>query len=361
MSEEKQQDVQVQEQSTQDRIEEAIRRTAPGTTLRHALDMMISGGLGALICVGDEEAVLATGNDGFPLDISFTANRLFELSKMDGAIVLDEGLTRILRANFHLNPDPSLPTNETGMRHRTAARMSQVTKAMVISVSERRQVVSVYVDGQRIQLRSAAQVMTGVNQLLVTLQTSRQELDRALLRLTSLELENYVTLADVTDVVFMFEVLMSAAEELDAHVLELGREGHTIAMRREELMADMDEAYDLFIRDYAADSSEENAAHIRAQFREMSNTKLRSPRRVAEILGHEDRREDSVMAPLGLRTLSRISVVREGMAESILDEFGSLRALLKRLEETPESLDELGVNNPNILAASLHRMRRRGE
>ena len=168
--------------------------------------MIIAGRLGALICVGDQEAVLAAGNDGFPLNISFTANRLFELSKMDGAIVIDRDLTQILRANFHLNPDPSLPTSETGMRHRTAARMSLLTNAMVISVSERRQVVNVFLGGRSFEIKTVAELMTMVNQLLVTLQTTRQSLDRNLLRLTTLELDNYVTLADISKIFFYFEI-----------------------------------------------------------------------------------------------------------------------------------------------------------
>ena len=143
------------EPTTAERIEQAILTTAPGTAVRRALDMIIAGHLGALICVGDTDAVLAAGNDGFPLNISFTANRLFELSKMDGAIVVDRDLTQILRANFHLNPDPSLPTSETGMRHRTAARMSLLTNALVISVSERRQVVNLYINGKSTSCSSA--------------------------------------------------------------------------------------------------------------------------------------------------------------------------------------------------------------
>ena len=130
------------------RFEAAIRNTAPGTPMRLALDMILAGHLGALICVGDTENVLAAGDDGFRLDVSFTANRLFELCKMDGAVVVDRDLTKILRANYHLNPDPSLPTSETGTRHRTAARMSLLTKATVIAVSSRRSVVQVYVDGK---------------------------------------------------------------------------------------------------------------------------------------------------------------------------------------------------------------------
>ena len=181
-------------------MDEAIRLTAPGQPIRAALDMIIAGHLGALICVGDVENVLAAGNDGFPLNISFTSNRLFELSKMDGAIVIDGDVTQILRANFHLNPDPSLATSETGMRHRTAARMSVLTDAIVISVSSRRAVVNVYVHGKSYQIQTVPEVMSSVNQLVSTLQTTRTQLDRKLLHLTGLELDDYVTLADITDI-----------------------------------------------------------------------------------------------------------------------------------------------------------------
>ncbi len=385
------------------RMEEAMRATAPGTALRRALDMIIAGHLGALICVGDVAHVLASGNDGFPLNISFTANRLFELSKMDGAIVIDKDLTalicvgdvahvlasgndgfplnisftanrlfelskmdgaividkdltQILRANFHLNPDPSLPTSETGMRHRTAARVSILTDAMVISVSERRQVVNVYLDGRSFEIRTVQELMGMVNQLLVTLQSTRQALDRNLLRLSTLELDNYVTLADVSNIFSYLEVLMTAAEELDDLIVQLGSEGRTIAMQREQLVGDMDEEYTLMIRDYAHDSSEENAKRVRKAFHNVDASLLHQPKRVGRMLGYNDITEDSVMAPLGLRTLNRVSVVREGMADKIVDEYGSLQELMDDIEDNPERLDDIGVKNPSILADSLYRM-----
>lgn len=339
-----------------ERMRSAIRQTAPGTSLRHALDMIIAGHMGALICIGDTDAVLAAGDDGFRLDISFTANRLFELSKMDGAIVVDKGLTQILRANYHLNPDPSLPTSETGMRHRTAARMSLLTKAVVISVSERRQVVNVFVDGRGHQLRPVSEIMGSVNQLLVSLQSTRTQLDRSLLRLTTLELDNYVTLSDITETIYLFEVLMTVAAQLDRIILELGSEGKTIAMQREELVADANESYSLLIRDYAVDSSEENAERIREALRKTANVKLRSPKEVAGLLGYKGKGEDSILTPLGLRTLSNVSVVRKGMADKIVDEYGSLQELLDDMEKDPQRLDSVGVENPDLLADSLYRM-----
>ncbi len=342
--------------TTEERLVDAIQMTAPGTPLRQALDMIIAGHLGALICVGDEDSVIAAGGDGFKLDVSFTAHRLFELCKMDGAIVVDKGLTKIMRANYHLNPNPTLPTSETGMRHRTAARMSVLTKATVISVSERRHVVTVYVDGKGHELRSVRDLMSAANQLLAALQNSRNQLDRALLRLTTLELDNYVTVADVAQVLYLFEVLMTISEELDRVILEMGSEGRPVRMQRDELVGNMGEEYTLVIRDYACDSSEAAATALRREFRETSNTQLRSPKRVAEMLGFEGLGEDSVLTPLGLRTLNNVSVVRKGMADKIVDEYGSLQQLMDDIEQNPDRLDDLGVDNPSILADSLYRM-----
>lgn len=347
----------MEQKSTEVRMKEAVRLTAPGQPLRTALDMIIAGHIGALICVGDTEAVLASGNDGFPLNISFTSNRLFELSKMDGAIVIDGGLNKILRANFHLNPDPSLATSETGMRHRTAARMSVLTDATVISVSERRGVVNVYVDGKSYQIQPVTEIMSSVNQLVSTLQTTRASLDRALLRLTALELDDYVTLADITSIFSSFEIMEQAKVELKNCIEKLGNQGKLVQMQLEQLAgASMETEYNLMIRDYAADASEENAERVRRELSDMSAPDLTNPNKVAAALGYEDLDEDSVMSPLGLRTLSRVSVVRDGVAERIVDEYGSLQDLMDDIKKDPDRLGNFGVNNPAILADSLARM-----
>ena len=300
----------------QKRMEQAIRLTAPGQPIRTALDMIIAGHLGALICVGDTENVLAAGNDGFPLNISFTSNRLFELSKMDGAIVIDGDLTQILRANFHLNP------------------------------------------GKSYEIQPVTTIMSSVNQLVATLQTTRQSLDRSLLRLTALELDDYVTLADITGIFSSFEIMQQAKTELKDCIVKLGNQGKLVQMQLEQLAgSSMDTEYDLMIRDYASDSSEANAEKIRAELARMTPKDLSDPQHVAAVLGYDDLDEDSVMTPLGLRTLSRVSVVRDGVAEKIVDEYGSLQELMDDISEDPERLGDFGVNNPAILADSLYRMK----
>ena len=164
--------------------------------------------------------------------------------------------------------------------------MSLLTKATVISVSSRRSVVNVYVDGKGYELKSASDLLTTVNQLTVAMQNTRNQLDRSLLRLTSLELDNCVTLGDITSVFYLFEVLQSAGSELDSCIAQLGREGKIAQMQREEYLAGTDEAYTLMIRDYAADSSEETARAIRKRLHDTVNTQLRSAKFVAKLLGY---------------------------------------------------------------------------
>ena len=234
--------------------------------------------------------------------------------------------------------------------------MSLLTRAFVISISERRQVITLYVDGRGHQIRTVSELMNSVNQLLVSMQNSRQQLDRSLLRLTTLELDNYVTFEDVADTLYLFEVLMTEAEELDRIILQLGREGRTIQMQRNEFIGDMDDKYTLMIRDYAANSSEESAEAIRRALHDTNNSMLRSATRTAELLGYENKSADSTVTPLGLRTLSNVSVVRNDMADRIVDEYGSLSGLMDDIEQNPARLDDLGVDNPTILADSLYRM-----
>lgn len=338
------------------RFQAAIRMTAPGTALRSALDMILAARLGALICIGDTDKVLATGNDGFPLNIAFTAHRLFELSKMDGAIVVDGEVSNILRANFHLNPDPSLHTTETGMRHRTAARMSMGTDALVISVSERRAVVNIYVGGKNYQLRPDAELINEANQMLIALQTNRGLLDSALAKLSSLELDNYVTLGDITRVFARFQTLTVTGQHLHGVLEQMGSKGRMLKIQSRDLTHGMDEQFNLTIRDYAADSSPERAEQIREEFKVLSSKEMTSPKKIAEVLGYEDINEYTIMTPLGLRTLSRVSVVNDETVSRLVDTYGSLQGVMQSVSRDPDNLGNVGIDNPSLVVDSLYRM-----
>src|SRR5919202_2676810 len=175
----------------------ALARIAPGTELRQAIDDIIRSREGALIVVGDPEALKFLYSGGIRLDQPFTPQLLYELAKMDGAIVVDAGVTKLAYANVQLMPDPTISSNETGTRHRTAERVAKQTGALVISISQQRETVSLFVGQSRYQLDSVADVLAKTNQALGTLETYRQRLDQVLTPLTALEFQNAVVLDDV--------------------------------------------------------------------------------------------------------------------------------------------------------------------
>ena len=108
------------ERTDGDLLRATVAKLAPGTQLRDGLERILRGHTGALIVLGCDKTVESLCSGGFPLDVDLAATRLRELAKMDGAIILDDTLTRIVWAATQLVPDPSITTDESGTRHRTA-------------------------------------------------------------------------------------------------------------------------------------------------------------------------------------------------------------------------------------------------
>src|SRR5881227_938191 len=138
---------------------EALAGVAPGRPLREGLDRILQANKGALIVVGDGPEVLAVCSGGFLLDAEFTPQRLSELAKMDGALILAADCSRVARGNVHLVPDPNIPTSETGTRHRTAERVARQIDVPVISVSEAMSVVTIYRDDLKYTLEPIPRVL----------------------------------------------------------------------------------------------------------------------------------------------------------------------------------------------------------
>src|SRR5438552_5561654 len=170
----------------------ALRLVAPGTPLREGIDRILQAGMGALIIVGDGPDVLAICSGGFLLDAEFTPQRLSELAKMDGAIILAPDASRIARANVHLVPNPNVPTTETGTRHRTAERVARSIDVPVISVSEDMSVIAVYRGDLKHPLEPVPRLVTRANQALQTLERYKTPLDAVTSSLSASEVEDMV-------------------------------------------------------------------------------------------------------------------------------------------------------------------------
>ena len=224
---------------------------APGTPLRDGLERILRGRTGGLLVLGHDRTVESLCTGGFALDVDFSATGVRELSKMDGAVILDRDATRILRANVQLVPDPTIPTEESGTRHRTAERVAKQTGFPVISVSQSMHIIALYVTGRRYVLEDSAAILPRANQALATLERYKMRLDEVTGTLSALEIEDLVTVRDVCAVAQRLEMVRRIAREIDGYVVELGADGRLLSLQLDELIAGVDGDRELVVRDYA--------------------------------------------------------------------------------------------------------------
>jgi diadenylate cyclase len=287
------------------RFLEAIAKIAPGTELRQAIDDIIRSREGALIVIGDANELSFLFSGGIRIDHPFTPQFLYELAKMDGAIILDEHRRKLEMANVQLMPDPTIASAETGTRHRTAERVAKQTGCMVISISQQRETVTLFLDQFRYQLDPIAELLAKTNQALSTLETYRQRLDQVLTRLTALEFQNAVMLDDVLVVLQRAEMATRMADEIERDCVELGTEGRLIRMQLAELVGEVPRDKEMIVRDYHVDGSPQRVAESLAALGSMEYRSLLEYELMA-ILGYPATVNpvDHTVAPRGYRVLS---------------------------------------------------------
>jgi diadenylate cyclase len=311
----------------------ALAALAPGTALRDGLERILRGNTGALVVVGDGPAVDEVCTGGFELHVPFSATRLRELAKMDGAIVLDTGAHHIVRAAVHLVPDPSLPTDESGTRHRTAERVARHTGCPVISVSKSMRIIALYLDGSRYVLEGSAAILSRANQALATLERYKLRLDEVSRTLTAHEIEDLATVRDVTVVAQRLEMVRRIAREIEGYQVELGTDGRLLALQFDELITGSDIERQLLVADYLPPEPDARppgrTAAVLAELAALSPEELLEADRVATVLGlGGSGMLDERAEPRGYRLLSRIARLPAPVAGRLVAHFGSLQKLL---------------------------------
>src|SRR6201992_1313957 len=250
-------------------LREAVAQLAPGTALRDGLERILRGRTGALVVLGHDDSVEAICDGGFSLDVRYAPTRLRELCKMDGAVVLSTDGSRILRANVQLVPDPSIPTDESGTRHRSAERAASQVGYPVISVSHSMSIVTVYYCGERHVLADSSTILSRANQALATLERYKTRLDEVSRQLSRAEIEDFVTLRDVMTVVQRLELVRRIGPSIDYDAVELGTDGRQLRLQLEELLGGNDTARDLIVRDYHANPESPTTPQIRGTLDEL--------------------------------------------------------------------------------------------
>jgi diadenylate cyclase len=337
---------------------DAIAKIAPGTELRQAVDDVIRSHEGALIVIGDPHELSFLYSGGIRLDAPFRPQLLYELAKMDGAIIVDSAIRRLAWANVQLMPDPTIPSDETGTRHRTAERVAKQTGALVISVSQQRETVTVFVGHARYQLDPVADVLAKTNQALGTLETYRQRLEQVLTRLTALEFQNAVVLDDVLVVLQRAEATARMAERITRDCVELGSEGRLIRLQLEELVGDVPAERDAIVRDYHAGGPGEAATGALAALREFTYRDLLEFGRLAELLGYDGGLNplDHSVAARGYRVLSHIPRLPDAVVRRLVADLGTLDAVVRASQRELEAVEGVGVVRAREIRDGLRRL-----
>jgi diadenylate cyclase len=336
-----------------------LAAAAPGTGLRDGLERILRGNTGGLIVIGWDRVVEGLCTGGFPLDVEFSATRLRELCKMDGAVVLTEDGSRILRAATHLMPDPAIPTEESGTRHRTAQRVALQTGFPVISVSQSMRIISLYLGEQRHVIQSSGELLASANQAIATLERYKARLDEVSNALSALEIEDLATVRDAAIVSQRLEMVRRIADEVTGQVVELGTDGRLLALQLEELMAGVDTDRELIARDYVPTGRRgRTPAQVLSELAELSATDLLDLTLVAKAMGLPSSAEglDAAVSPRGHRLLSRVPRIPGAILDRVVDHFGGLQKLLAASVEDLQVVDGVGETRARAVREAISRL-----
>jgi len=345
------------ESRQESRLVRALEMVAPGTSLREGIDNILHARTGGLIVIGDPDELAFLFSGGIKLDIDYSPAYLYQLAKMDGAIVLNQNATKIVAANIQLTPDPTIHTLETGTRHRTAERASKQTDGLMIAISERREVVSLYVDGVKYILEEIPVVLAKANQALATLDKYRSRLDQVSTRLTALEFEGGATLHDVLTVLQRAELVTRMAVEIERYIVELGTEGRLIEMQLDETMVGVSADKAALVHDYLAEDGDDTFAAAFDHLVRLPHQDLLDFGRLAELLGHDRKLNtlDYPVSPRGIRILGRIPRLPKLVVQRIVSEFGGLEELLAATDGELETVDGVGEIRAKDIREGLRR------
>lgn len=335
---------------------DVLAMLAPGTQLREGIERVIAGSRGALLVIGWTAEVEEVISGGFVIDTNTTAQRLSELCKMDGAIILDDDGGRLLRANVHLVPDSSIHTSETGTRHRSAERVARQTGVPVISVSESMRIVTLYLGERKRVLEQVSSLLFRANQALATLERYRTRLDEVAATLSAREVEDSVTLRDVVITLQRAEMVRRIAREVEDYVAELGTEGRLIELQLDELMAMVDQERSLVVKDYIADRRRKLAGPLE-ELGDLDTDDLLDLDAIATALDYKgDGPLDQPVTPRGFRLLHKIPRLPDPVITKLVQRFNNLQRVMDASLDDLTEVEGVGEARARSIQDGLRRL-----
>ncbi|MEG0775166.1 DNA integrity scanning diadenylate cyclase DisA [Clostridium sp.] len=333
-----------------------LKIMSPGTQLREGLDNILRAKTGGLVVLSDSEEILNIVDGGFAINAEYTPAYIYELAKMDGAIVVSSNLDKILFANTQLIPNSSIPTAETGTRHRTAQRIAKQTGSIVVAISQRRNIITVYKDDIKYVVKDSNEVLARANQAIQTLEKYVAVLERVISNLNLLELQDMSTLLDVVTGIQRTEMVMRIIYEIETYICELGNEGRLIAMQLGELIKGIEQEGNLLIRDYCSSSS--NFSQISRSIEKLSPEELLDLDIISKILGYSGvSLVDTLISPRGYRILNKIPRIPSAIIENLVRYFNELQAVMDASYEELDSVEGIGEARAKAIKNGLRRLK----
>lgn len=333
-----------------------LKIMSPGTPLREGLENILRAKTGGLVVIGDSEQVLDLVDGGFAINSEYSPAYVYELAKMDGAIIISSDLKRILYANTQLVPDSTTPTFETGTRHRTADRVAKKTGAVVVAISQRRNIITVYKGNLKYVLRDSSVVLARANQAIQTLEKYVSVLDRVVLNLNVLEFQDLATLFDVITAIQRTEMVMRIVAEIERNICELGNEGRLISMQLSELIKNIEQDGIWLIRDYCQNNMDFN--EIYKQIQGLDAEELLELETISKALGYSGvPLVDTLISPRGYRMLNKIPRIPVGVIDNLVRQFKELKGIMEATFEQLDKVEGIGEARAKAIKNGLRRLK----
>jgi len=333
---------------------------APGTPIRNGLENILRAKTGALLLITDDNDVIKEVVDGgFYINEEYTSSRLYELAKMDGAIVLSGDLKRILFANAQLIPSRQIETMETGTRHRTAERTAKQTGELVISISQRRNIITLFKGNFRYILEDTNAVLNKANQGIQTLERYKKVFDNKLSILNEYEFNDIVTLKNVIDVIQRAEMVRRISDEIKRQIYELGEDGRLVNMQLDELMGGLEKEENLIIKDYMSNSKKRRTPeNVMKELANVDYEEITKENTIAKLLGYEtfDNYDEVGVYTRGYRILNKIPRMPNNIVENLILAFKSFQHILAADIDSLDDVDGIGEVRARTIKQSLRRM-----
>lgn len=345
-----------EELTKEQELVQILKLIAPGTALREGLENILKARTGALIVVSDSPEIMKITDGGFKIDEEYSSAKIYELAKMDGAIVLSKDAKRILLANTQLVPDASIVTVETGTRHRSGERVAKQTNELVISISQRRNLITLYKGEIKYVVQESSKVLTKANQALQTVEKYKGVFDDVIHTLNEFEFDDIVTLENVVKTLQRAELCMRVVSEVNRYIIELGEDGRLVEMQLTELSKDVESEEKLLIKDYMR--SDDTISQMIDKISSLSHSELMDSGFVGKLLGYdvEGSLDDIEVSTKGYRLLSKIPKTPMNIIDNMLKAFGSFQHIIRATTEELDDVDGIGEVRAKNIKQGIKRM-----